>query len=91
MKKIVDAVQANPKVWADTAIIVTFDEGGGYYDSGYIQPLDFFGDGTRIPCIVVSPFTKPGHITHNYCGPRIDPEVYRAQLEPEAGDQPQPR
>ena len=66
VKKIVDAVQANPKVWADTAIIVTFDEGGGYYDSGYIQPLDFFGDGTRIPCIVISPFTKPGHITHNY-------------------------
>jgi phospholipase C len=66
VKKIVDAVQANPKVWADTAIIVTFDEGGGYYDSGYIQPLDFFGDGTRIPCIVISPFTKPGHITHEY-------------------------
>jgi hypothetical protein len=21
------------------------DEGGGYYDSGYVQPLDFFGDG----------------------------------------------
>ena len=66
VKKIVDAVQANPKVWADTAIIITEDEGGGYYDSGYIQPLDYFGDGTRIPCIVVSPFTKPGHITHDY-------------------------
>ena len=65
-KKIVDAVKANPKLWADTAIIITFDEGGGYYDSGYIQPLDFFGDGTRIPCIVVSPYTKAGTITHNY-------------------------
>jgi phospholipase C len=31
-----------------------------------VQPLDFFGDGTRIPLIVVSPFTKPGHITHDY-------------------------
>jgi phospholipase C len=65
-KKIVDAVQANPTLWADTAIIITFDEGGGYYDSGYIQPLDFFGDGTRIPCIVVSPFTTGGAVTHNY-------------------------
>jgi phospholipase C len=65
-KKIVEAVQANPNLWADTAIIITFDEGGGYYDSGYVQPLDFFGDGTRIPCIVVSPFTKAGTITHNY-------------------------
>jgi phospholipase C len=66
VKKIVDGVQANPKLWASTAIVVTFDEGGGYYDSGYIQPLDFFGDGTRIPTLVVSPWTKPGHISHTY-------------------------
>jgi phospholipase C len=65
-KKIVDAVQANPTLWADTAIFITFDEGGGYYDSGYVQPLDFFGDGTRIPMIVVSPFTTAGHIAHDY-------------------------
>jgi phospholipase C len=66
VKKIVDGVKANPKLWASTAIIVTFDEGGGYWDSGYIQPLDFFGDGSRIPTIVVSPWTKPGHISHTY-------------------------
>jgi hypothetical protein len=33
-QKIVDAVQANPSRWKDTAIFFTFDEGGGYYDSG---------------------------------------------------------
>ena len=66
VKKIVDGVKANPKLWASTAIIVTFDEGGGYYDSGYIQPLDFFGDGTRIPTLVVSPWTQSGHISHTY-------------------------
>ena len=66
VKKIVDQVQANPELWKSTAIFVTVDEGGGYYDSGYVQPLDFFGDGTRIPLIVVSPYTKPGHISHNY-------------------------
>jgi phospholipase C len=66
VKKIVDGVQANEELWESTAIIVTFDEGGGYYDSGYIQPLDYFGDGTRIPTIVVSPFTKAGHISHSY-------------------------
>ena len=65
-QKIVSAVQANPALWADTAIFITFDEGGGYYDSGYVQPLDYFGDGTRIPLIVVSPFTTAGHISHNY-------------------------
>ncbi len=66
VKKIVDGVQANEELWESTAIIVTFDEGGGYYDSGYIQPLDYFGDGTRIPTLVVSPYTKPGHISHTY-------------------------
>ncbi len=65
-KKIVDAVQANPDLWKDTAIFITEDEGGGYYDSGYVQPLDFFGDGTRIPLIVVSKFTSAGHISHYY-------------------------
>jgi len=65
-KKIVDAVKANPALWKDTAIFITFDEGGGYYDSGFVQPLDFFGDGTRIPLIVVSAYTKAGHISHDY-------------------------
>jgi len=66
VQKIVDAVQANPLLWSETAIFVTFDEGGGYYDSGYIQQLDYFGDGTRIPLMVVSPWTRPGHISHDY-------------------------
>jgi phospholipase C len=64
--KIVNGVQANPELWKSTAIFVTFDEGGGYYDSGYVQPVDFFGDGTRVPLIVVSPYTRPGHISHVY-------------------------
>ncbi len=66
VKKIVDSVKANPKLWATTAIFITFDEGGGYYDSGYVQPLDYFGDGTRIPLIVVSPYAVGGHISHTY-------------------------
>ncbi|HEY0702204.1 MAG TPA: alkaline phosphatase family protein [Candidatus Acidoferrales bacterium] len=65
-KKIVDEVMSNPTLAANTAIFITFDEGGGYYDSGYVQPLDFFGDGTRIPMIVVSAYSKGGTITHNY-------------------------
>jgi phospholipase C len=66
VKKIVDGVKSNPELWENTAIFVTFDEGGGYYDSGYVQPLDYFGDGTRIPMLVVSRYTKPGHISHDY-------------------------
>ncbi len=63
---IINRVKQNKKAWAKTAIIVTTDEGGGYYDSGYIQPIDFFGDGTRIPLIVVSPYAKKSHVDHVY-------------------------
>jgi len=66
VQKIVDAVQANSTLWNDTAIFITFDEGGGYYDSGYVQQLDFFGDGTRIPMIAVSKYSMGGNITHSY-------------------------
>ena len=66
VKKIVDMTKANTTLWADTAIFITFDEGGGYYDSGYVQPLDYFGDGTRIPMIAVSNYSKGGHISHTY-------------------------
>ena len=66
VKKVVNQVKANPTLWADTAIFVTFDEGGGYYDSGYVQPVDFFGDGTRIPLIIVSKYSKGGHVSHEY-------------------------
>ncbi len=65
-RKLIDEVQHNPDLWAHTAIIITVDEGGGYYDSGYIQPLDFFGDGTRIPMIVVSPYATGGKVVHSY-------------------------
>jgi len=66
VKNILVKLHANPALEASTAVIVTFDEGGGYYDSGYIQPLDFFGDGTRIPLIVVSPYTTGGKVNHGY-------------------------
>ncbi|MBV9180451.1 MAG: phosphoesterase [Acidobacteria bacterium] len=66
VKKIVDQIHSNHDLWMSTAIFVTVDEGGGYYDSGYVQPLDFFGDGTRIPLMVISPHTKAGHISHDY-------------------------
>jgi len=63
---LVQLAQSNKEQWAETAIFVTFDEGGGFYDSGFIQPVDFFGTGPRIPMIAVSPFSKGGHISHVY-------------------------
>jgi phospholipase C len=66
VKNILNKLAANPALQASTVVIVTFDEGGGYFDSGFVQPLDFFGDGTRIPMIAVSQYTKGGNINHSY-------------------------
>jgi len=63
---VVARVRAQPAIWEHSAIIVTMDEGGGHLDSGYIQPLDFFGDGPRIPLLVVSPYARPGYVDHVY-------------------------
>ena len=65
-KRIIDQVQSNEELWESTAIVITVDEGGGYYDSGYVQPLDYFGDGTRIPLLVVSKYSQGGHVSHEY-------------------------
>ncbi|OFJ48574.1 phosphoesterase [Janthinobacterium lividum] len=63
---VVERVRSNPALWKNTVIFVTFDEGGGYYDSGYIQAIDFFGDGTRVPLIAVSPYARKGYVDHTY-------------------------
>ena len=65
-KNIIELAQSNKEQWAETAIFVTVDEGGGFYDSGFIQWVDFFGTGPRIPIIAVSPFSTGGHISHAY-------------------------
>ena len=53
-------------MWRSTAILITEDESGGYYDSGYIQPVSFFGDGPRVPTLVVSPYSRQGFVDHTY-------------------------
>jgi phospholipase C len=66
VQNVITMAQSNPEQFADTAIMISVDESGGLYDSGFIQPLDFFGDGPRIPLIVVSPFAKGGRVVHTY-------------------------
>jgi phospholipase C len=65
-QKILDALDANPKLKATTVVFITFDEAGGYYDSGYIQPIDFFGDGSRVPTLILSSYSTGGKVNHTY-------------------------
>jgi acid phosphatase len=66
VRTTLNAVMSDRKEWASTAVFITMDESGGYYDSGYIEPISFFGDGPRIPMIVVSPWAKHDYISHTY-------------------------
>lgn len=66
VQNILDQLHANPKLERETAVFITTDEAGGYYDSGYTHPLDFFGDGNRIPMLVVSKYSKGVGIVHSY-------------------------
>ncbi len=66
VQNILAALDANPTLKKTTAVFITWDEAGGYWDSGFVQPIDFFGDGTRIPLLILSPFTTGGKVTHAY-------------------------
>jgi phospholipase C len=66
VQNILDALEAHPKLKAETAVFITFDEAGGYWDSGFIQPIDYFGDGPRIPMLILSPYSTGGNVVHNY-------------------------
>jgi len=56
--------RASP-LWSSTAIIVTYDENGGFWDHAPPPRGDRWGPGTRIPAIIVSPFAKKGHVDHS--------------------------
>ncbi len=63
---VLSALDANPELKAETAVLITWDEAGGYWDSGFIQSIDFFGDGPRIPILILSPYSTGGKVYHNY-------------------------
>jgi phospholipase C len=66
VQNILDALEAKPHLKAQTAVFITWDEAGGYWDSGFIQPIDYFGDGPRIPLLVLSPYSTGGNVNHAY-------------------------
>jgi phospholipase C len=63
---VLQALDANPELKAETAVIITWDEAGGYWDSGFTQSIDYFGDGPRIPLLILSPYSTGGKVYHNY-------------------------
>lgn len=60
---IIGKIQQSP-LWKDTAIIVTYDEYGGFWDHVAPPAGDRWGPGTRVPALVISPFAKRGYVDH---------------------------
>jgi phospholipase C len=64
--QVVNALGESP-YWNSTAIFVTWDDWGGFYDHVKPRQLDYQGLGFRVPMLVVSPYVHRGSISHtNY-------------------------
>ena len=61
---LVAQVQANPALWAHTAIIITYDEHGGRWDHVAPPTRDIWGPGVRVPAIIISPYAKTNSVDH---------------------------
>ncbi|HET7235312.1 MAG TPA: alkaline phosphatase family protein [Actinomycetota bacterium] len=60
--EIVNAVMEGPD-WETTAIFVTWDDYGGFYDHVPPPQVDDFGFGIRVPLLVISPYAQEGSVT----------------------------
>ena len=59
----INAVMQGPN-WNSTAIFVTWDDFGGFYDHVPPPKVDNFGFGPRVPLLIISPYAKQGFISH---------------------------
>jgi phospholipase C len=63
VSSIVNAI-GKSRYWNSTAIVVVWDDWGGFYDNLAPPQLDFRGLGIRVPCLIISPYAKQGYVSH---------------------------
>jgi phospholipase C len=61
--QLINAVRNGPN-WKDAAIIITYDEHGGFWDHVAPPVIDKWGPGARVPTLIISPFAKKGFVDH---------------------------
>jgi len=59
----INAIMQGP-LWNSTAIFLTWDDFGGFYDHVPPPTADLYGLGPRVPLLIISPYAKPGNISH---------------------------
>jgi len=59
----INAIMQGPD-WNTTAIFLTWDDFGGFYDHAVPANLDYWGFGPRVPMIIISPYARAGTVVH---------------------------
>jgi phospholipase C len=80
---LINAVRNGPD-WPTTAIIITYDEHGGFWDHVAPPVVDRWGPGSRVPTLVISPLAKKGFVDHH----RYDTTSILALIEHRWGLEP---
>lgn len=60
---LVDAI-GKSQYWKSTAVVVLWDDWGGWYDNAAPPQKDYVGLAIRVPCIIISPYAKKGYVSH---------------------------
>ena len=93
---IINAVMRSPD-WDSTAIFVTWDDWGGFYDQVVPPTADVLGYGIRVPGLVISPYARRGYVDHQtlsfdaYLKFIEDDFLGGARLNPTTDGRPDPR
>jgi phospholipase C len=94
--RLVNAIMQGPE-WNSTAIFLSWDDWGGFYD--HVQPpqIDELGYGIRVPALVISPYAKKGFVDHqilsfdSYLKFIEDDFLDGERLDPKTDGRPDPR
>ena len=93
---LINAIMKSPD-WNSTAIFLSWDDWGGFYDNVVPPQVDQNGYGLRVPAIVISPYARKGYIDHQtlssdaYLKFIEDDFLGGARLNPKTDGRPDPR
>jgi len=62
MSEVINALMSSSS-WSSSALFLTYDEGGGFFDHVAPPQLDAYGLGLRVPMLVISPYAKRGYVS----------------------------
>jgi len=61
--QVLNALMRSPE-WSSTAVVLTWDDFGGFYDHVAPPHVDLYGLGPRVPALIISPYARPGYVDH---------------------------